>query len=175
MLIRLVFITTILAAVSVNARASIIAALEFSSQTGNPGDTLTFTVTLTNSSATDQIWLNGVGTTSSSSALSIDTSLFNTNAPFFLDPLEVSVPFDIFQVTIDPSAVPGPYIGSFVSIEGGADAGAGTAFDDLVDIPFDVTVSSGVTSAPEPSNFGILAVALGVLAGAKARRHRTRR
>jgi hypothetical protein len=175
MLIRLVFITTILAALSPGARGSVIAALESSSQTGNPGDTLTFTVTLTNSSATDQIWLNGVGATSSSPTLSIDTSLFNVNAPFFLDPLAVSALFDVFQVTIDPSTAPGPYIGSFVSIEGGADAGAGTAFDDLVDIPFDVIVNSGTTSVPEPANFGLLAVALGALAGAKARPHWTRR
>jgi hypothetical protein len=135
------------------AQAGIIYQLEDASQTGAPGTTLAFFVTLTNTSSTDQVWLNGTGSTSSSAFLSIDTNPFFTNAPFFLDPLQVSAKFEAFDVTIDPSAPAGAYIGSIFSIQGGPDAGAGTAFDDLADISFDVNVQT-VSAVPEPGTFG---------------------
>ena len=130
---------------------SISAQLVESSLTGAPGDTLAYFVTLTNPSLTDTIYLNSIGSTASSALLDIDTSPFDINAPFFLNPGDSSGPFELFDVTIDPSATAGGYVGSIVSILGGADDGQFTAFDDLADISFDVQVTGGATPAPEPS------------------------
>ena len=46
---------------------------------------------------------------------------------------------------------------SFVSIEGGADGGAGTAFTDLVDVSFDVDVHSPINTVPEPNSLALTA------------------
>jgi len=161
------------AALSTFAHAGIIAVLDNASLSGSPGDTLPFTVTLTNTSATDQVWLNGIGSTASSPFLIIDVSPFNSG-PLFIDPSTSTAPFELFDVMIDPSAAAGPYVGSFVSILGGADGGAETALDDLVDVSFDVTVQS---STPEPA--AIILIASGLLAmtlaGLRQRRQTVRR
>jgi len=136
------------------AQADTIAHLDSRSQTGAAGDTLAFFVTLTNTSSTDQVWFNGIGSTASSPGLTIDTSSFDTNAPLFLDPLLSSGLFELFDVTIAPGAPDGPYIGSIVSILGGPDGGAGSAFQDLVDISFDVHVQSSTAITPEPATIG---------------------
>ena len=97
------------------AHASTIdAQLANGSLTGAPGDTLAFFATLSNPSATDTIYLNGAGSTASSAFLGVDITPFNVNAPLFLVPGDMSGPFEIFDVTIDPAAPDGPYIGSFV-------------------------------------------------------------
>jgi hypothetical protein len=141
------------------ARADIVATLDNSSLTGAPGGTLKFYVTLENTSATDTIYFNSLGTTASSPYLNIDTTPFFANAPLSLDPGASSGDFEFFDVTIDPSTPDGPYIGSFVSIQGGADGGAGSAFDDLADVSFDVDVQSPV-AAPEPGTFPLLMAGL---------------
>jgi hypothetical protein len=133
--------------------------LSSASQTGAAGDLLQFFCTMTNVSPTDTVFLNSISSTSISGFLTIDTGPFFVNAPFFLNPGDVSGPFEIFDVAIDPATPDGPYPGSTVSIQGGADSGT---FDDLADVNFDVQVSSPTTAAPEPST-GIL-----LLAGAAA-------
>jgi hypothetical protein len=65
---------------------------------------------------------------------------------------------EAFDVTIDPSAPDGPYIGSVFSVQGGPDGGANTAFDDLADISFDVNVQS--RSVPEPGTLPATFLAL---------------
>ena len=129
--------------------------LSSASQTGAPGDLPRFFGTMTNVSPTDTIFLNSISSTSASGFLTIDTGPFFVNAPFFLNPGDVSGPFEIFDVTIGLATPDGPYLGSTVSIQGGADSGT---FDDLADVNFDVQVSSPVTAAPEPST-GILMLA----------------
>jgi hypothetical protein len=139
-------------------RAGIIAQLDNASLTGAPGNTLIFNVTLTNTSTTDEVWLNGIGSTAADPILNIDTSPFDANAPLFLDPSASSGPFELFDVAIAPDALDGPYIGSFVTILGGATS---TAFDDLADIDFDVVVQSAPTSGvPEPATLGLTCMTL---------------
>ena len=152
------------------ARGSILAQLTLAVQSGNPGDTLWYDVTLTNTSATDQIWLNGAGSTAGSPILTIDVSPFFLNAPLDLDPLTDSGIFTAFRVVNDPAAAPGPYTGSFVSIQGGPDGGAGSDFDDLVDIPFEVDVNAPTLATPEPSTFLMAALPLLFFFIARARR-----
>ena len=154
------------------AHAGIIVQLDNTSLTGNPGDTLIFNATLTNTSLTDQVWLNGIGSTASSPFLDIDPSPFDIDAPLFLDPLASSGPFELFDVTIAPGTQGGGYNGSFVTILGGADAGAGTAFDDLADVTFDVVVPSTTAAVPEPGTFEMVSVLLLVIAVTEFRRRR---
>lgn len=159
-----VIVSFALLAIVPAAADTVPAQLVDSSLAGAPGDTLDFFATLTNPSATDTIFLNGIGSTASSPFLGIDTSPFDINAPFYLDPGQSSGPFELFDVTIDPAASPGPYVGSFVSILGGADGGQFTAFDDLVDISFDVQVSGGGSISPVPEPRGFLLTLAGLLA-----------
>ena len=158
---RLIVLATFLFVAVPLASSSIIAHLTSPTQTGNPGDTLGFDLTLTNTSLTDQVWLNGVSSTAASPFLSVDSGPFFANAPFVIDPGSTTSIFRAFNVVIDPSAAAGPYIGSFVSILGGPDGGAGTTFADLVDIQFDVDVTSSTALAtPEPGTFAIVALPL---------------
>jgi len=124
--------------------------LAASSQNGNPGDTLAFFATITNLSTTDTIYFNGASATAASPNLTIDLSPYLVNAPIFLEPEQTSPLFEFVDVTIDPSATPGPYIGNIVSVLGGADGGASTAFDDLADPAFDVIVNESAPAVPEP-------------------------
>jgi plastocyanin len=70
-----------------------------------PGQTITFSGTITNleNVAVD---LNGCDV-NIPGQFTADCSLFLSNAPFFLDPLETSFVFDMFTVTVDQ-----PYTGS---------------------------------------------------------------
>jgi PEP-CTERM motif len=129
-----------------------------SSQTGSPGDTLQFFGTITNLSATDTVFFNGASSTSVSGDLTIDLTPYLLNAPLSLGPGEVSTLFDIFDIAVDPAALPGPYIGNTVSILGGADS---NAFDDILDINADVTVAS--SSVPEPASAALLLAGLGLI------------
>jgi hypothetical protein len=149
------------------------AGLTNSSLTGAPGGTLAFFATLSNPSAIDTIYLNGIGSTAASALLSIDTSPFFNNAPLFLAPGDSSGPFELFDVLIAPGAPTGPYIGSFVTLLGGADGGTGTLFDDLADMNFDVQVS-GATVVPEPATIWLTLVILALSLGL-ARRARDAR
>ena len=119
MQMKMLFAAVLAFAFSSTAQGSIIAQLENPSQIGSSGSKLVFNVTLTNSSATDQVWLNGISSTAASPFLSIDTTPFDANAPLFLDPLASSGPFELFDVTIAPGTPAGPYIGSIVSVIGG--------------------------------------------------------
>ncbi|HLK69185.1 MAG TPA: PEP-CTERM sorting domain-containing protein [Bryobacteraceae bacterium] len=139
--------------------------------TGAPGDLLQFFGTMTNVSPTDTIFLNSISSTSISSFLTIDIGPFFVNAPLFLNPGDVSGPFEIFDVTIDPATPDGPYLGSFVSIQGGADS---ETFDDLADVNFDLQVNSITTAAPEPSTGLLLLVGAAAAFAILTRNHNAR-
>jgi hypothetical protein len=133
--------------------------LQDASLSGSPGTNLAFFATLTNLSATDTIYFNGAGATAAGSSLTIDLDPFFANGPISLDAGQTSSLFEIFDVAIGAGAALGPYIGNTVSLQGGADGGAGTAFDDLVDISFDVEVQPVTVAAPEPGAFSMFALA----------------
>ncbi len=147
---------------------SLLVVLSSSSQTAAPGDLLAFFGTMTNVSTTDTIFLNSIGSTSGTGNLNPDVGPFFVNAPLFLAPGDVSGPFEIFDVSIDPAIPDGPYLGSTVSIQGGADSGT---FDDLADVNFDVQVGSPATATPEPST-GVLILAAAAAAFAILARNR---
>lgn len=151
-MIKIRYVAVIASLMAASAQAGIVVQLGNSSQTGAPGDTLMFSVTLMNPSGTDAVFLNGASSTASSPYLDIDVTPFFNNAPLSLDPLASSGSFELFDVTIALNALDGPYVDSTVSIQGGAD---GSTFDDLADISFDVIVQS--SAVPEPRTFSLLA------------------
>lgn len=132
--------------------------LTTANQTVVEGTTLVvFEATISNPSATDTFYLNGDSSTTDSALVTLDDSPF-VNAPLFLAPGDSSGPFELFDLQLDPSLGPGLYSGVF-SILGGADGGAGTAFDSLADINFSVDITTTVAT-PEPTSLLLLGTAL---------------
>jgi hypothetical protein len=111
------------------------------SQTATAGSTITFDATLSNRSSTDTIFLNGDSSITSSLLLTVDDTPFLTNFPLSLDPSEVSGPYALFNVIIDPSTPAGSYDFNSFSILGGLD---GNTFDTIGTADFSLTVASTV-------------------------------
>jgi hypothetical protein len=91
----------------------------------------------------------------------VDDTPFLTNFPFFLNPSESSGPFALFNVLIDPAALPGTYDFNTFSALGGLD---GSTFDTLGTADFSVTVL-GASPVPEPGTIvlfvsGLLALGI---------------
>jgi hypothetical protein len=112
--------------------------------------TVAFDATVSNPSATDTIYLNADGANIPSSFLTLDDAPFFNNAPIFLNPGASSGPFELFDILLAPNTPVGTYDLNTYSIFGGTDGGTGSAFDDLADANFSITVANP-TSAPEPS------------------------
>lgn len=141
---------------------SVDVSLTQTSQKAAPGSTVTFAAAITNLSSTDTIYLNGDSSTTSSLLLTADDTPFLTNFPLSLDPGQVSGPFALFNVFIDPGTPDGTYDLNSFSILGGLN---GSAFDTLGAVAFSVSVAS-VVSTTEPGTLGLLLtglVALGFL------------
>jgi len=137
--------------------------LDDPTQTGNPGDTLSFFGTITNDSA-DTIYLNSDDINLSlPDATEIDN--FFASVPASLTGGQSSGDIDLFDVELaNPEADPfGTYSGTY-GLLGGADGGAGTAQDNLEQVSFSVGVEPAVTSAPEPSVLFELGTLLALLA-----------
>jgi hypothetical protein len=135
---------------------SIDVSLVQTSQTAAPGSTVEFGATVTNLSTSDTVYLNGDGSVTTSPFLTVDDSPYLNNFPLFLDPSEVSGPFALFDVIIDPSAAPGTYDFNSFTITGGLNS---SASDTLGAATFSVTVSSR-SSVPEPSSLILIASTL---------------
>lgn len=137
-------------------------------QTVTQGTTVVdFEATLFNPSATATIYLNDASGTTASPFLSVDDSPFFANAPLSLAPGQSSGPFELFAVDLATNTAPGSYAGNGFEIQGGADGGAFTAFNDLADANFSVTVASSTLKAPEidpASALSALTLLLGALA-----------
>jgi hypothetical protein len=114
--------------------------------TGNPGDTLKFFGTLTNTTAST-VFI--AGDTFVFSAGTLDDSLFLLG-PATLGPNETSGSFEMFDVTITANLAAAIYDGTF-NVEGGPDLNA----DDLLGTAaFHVEVN--VAAVPEPSSAALV-------------------
>lgn len=127
---------------------------------GNPGDMLVFNGTLSNPSTTNTVFLNG-DTPTFNGPGTIDGNPFLNNAPNTLGPAgsgSDTYTGSFFDITLDPSATPGRYLGTF-TITGGAD---GNAMDTVATEDFAVIVNpSPVPEASTTVSFGLL-LALGL-------------
>ncbi len=115
--------------------------------------------TVANPSLTDTVYVYA-DSTSSATGTTVDDSLFQ---PFLISPNNMSGMFEIFDVDLVPGLGPGTYNGVFTFL-GGADGGAYSVYDDLVDINFSVTVTNPTTATPEPGTLLFLASGLAGLA-----------
>jgi len=143
-------------------------------QTVSQGTTvIDFEATVFNPSSTATIYLNDGSGTTSSPVLAVDDSPFFVNAPLSLAPGQSSGPFELFAVDLAATAALGSYTGNVFSIQGGADGGSFTAFNDLADTKFSVSVTGTTMAAPEidpASAMSALTLLLGSLAVLRGRR-----
>ena len=157
---KLKIVLTILLGLGTLQADGLLVVLSSPSQSGAPGDVLSFFGTMTNVSG-DTIFLNSASSTSASSNLTVDLLPFFFNAPLSLGPGEASGLFEIFDVAIDPATPDGLIPGSTFSIQGGADS---FALDDLADPSFDVTVQPPSSTVPEPSSAWLMLAVVAVFA-----------
>lgn len=128
-----------------------------------------FFANILNPSATDTIFLNSPSGTTPSPFLSLDDSPFYTNAPLSLAPGASSGFFEIFDIDLDPSTPVGDYVFTDgFEIQGGADNGTFSAFNDLADLSFEVDVEGPTTppsTVPEPPTIALLGAGFLLLLG----------
>ena len=123
--------------------------LSFTSNTINssPGSTATFLGTISNASATDTVFLNGLAGSFDSANLNIDGNSFLTYAPISLAP-NTSYTGSLFDVLVAGTALAGTYNGS-VQLRGGS--------TDVAQDPLTVFQSIFVAVAvPEPGSMPLL-------------------
>jgi hypothetical protein len=111
------------------ARAELVMSLTPSLVYGGQCAEIVFSGTLTNSSATDKIFLNDIAFTlsgASATNLAPDSNAFFANAPGILLPGENYTGGEIFRVVLGASAPLGDYSGT-VGVNGGADINATTS------------------------------------------------
>jgi hypothetical protein len=154
-----VLLATLAAAPAAHAQLTL--TLTPASQAGPAGSTFHFTGTLTNPTASE-VFLNG-DTPTFNGPGSIDDSPFLNNAPGSLMPMgstdpNTGAPTDsftgsLFDVTLDPSAAPGTYFGTF-EVQGGP-----TVNDQGVVASEDFSVTVEPPAVPEAST----TVSLGLL------------
>lgn len=125
--------------------------------------TVAFDATISNPSSTDTVYLNADGANISSSFLTLDDTPFFNNAPIFLNAGASSGPFELFDILLAPNTPVGTYDLNTYSIFGGADGGTGTAFSDLADSNFSITVANPA-AMPEPSTLLLFGAGLAGLA-----------
>ena len=124
---------------------------------GAPGDTLTFSGTLTNNTGAT-VYLNGAGLTLAGFDPSdYDASDFLFNAPLTLDDGTTSADFNFFTVSIPNGFSAGQYLGT-LDVQGGP----GSTDDSLLGSG-DFAVNVTDSSAPEPGSFGLLIIGLAML------------
>jgi hypothetical protein len=142
-----------------NAQSDLLFTLDSIVQSGNPGDELIYTGTLTNTSS-NPLYLNGITFNFDNAAvpyLSGDANVFNANVPLSLaasGSAGDSYSGAIFGVALDPSTPPGTYTGS-VTLTGGAD---GNANDVLGTQNFGVATPAG--AVPEASSLSMAVIGL---------------
>jgi hypothetical protein len=155
---------TVLAAAGARA-GDISITLDDPDQTGNPGETLQFFGTITNTDTNPgdaPIYLNF---DSLNLALSdaVPNDLFFTNAPVDLAEGASSGDIELFDYTLaNPESDPfGTYDGTY-GLLGGMDGGADTAQDNLAQVSFSVDVEPS-SSTPEPATLALLGTGLALI------------
>lgn len=149
-----------LALLAVPARAQLTLTLTPASQAGPAPSTFHFTGTLSNPTASE-VFLNSDSLTFNGPASTLDDSPFLNNAPLSLGPAgsgSDTYTGGFFDVTLNSSAAPGTYFGTFEVL------GGPTASDQniVASEDFSVTVTSApVPEASSPVGLGLL-LALGM-------------
>ena len=158
------------ALVAAGARADIVITLDDPNQTGNPGETLNFFGTITNTSSdtdpADAIYLNGDSLNLALTDATINDNFFAADFPISLAGGQSSGDIDLFDVVLaDPESDPfGSYSGTY-GLLGGMDGGAQTAQDNLAQVSFSVDVEpASAPAVPEPSTLVLLGAELALLA-----------
>jgi len=123
-----------------------------------PGGMVDFDATITNTSS-GTLFING-DEFSATFPLSLDDTnfviYFLLGPAVSLDSGQSLTDVDVFTVTVDPTALPGNYGGSY-GFTGGADEFAG---DELGSAEFNVVVSSASLPVPEPGTILLLSSGL---------------
>ncbi len=146
----LVFSLAVLAAPVLRAD-TLSASLANDTLTTTAGSTVTFQVNLSNGSSSDT-FLNSDEFITSSPLISVDDSpYFSFAFPGVISAGGFAGPLDLFNIIVDPTAVPGSYTGTFTMLGG---AGLGS-LNDLADLNFTVDVTSP-TNVPEPGTLATL-------------------
>jgi len=135
-------------------------------QTVTSGTTVVaFDATIFNPSVTQTIYLNADSFSTSTLGLNVNDAPFWANAPIDLAPGQSSGTIELFDVDLAPGIAAGNYASNDFSILGGADGGALSAFVDLADANFSVSVTgAGSIAAPELDPSGAVSAFL-LLAG----------
>jgi len=149
-------VTVLALSFSVHAYADLVdIVLTQSTQTGWDGTTLTFVISLTNTTGST-IFLDGAGITTSSSFLTMTDNPFLANAPLSLAPGATTGPFAAFTVLIAPGSPAGSYALNDFSILGGTSG----SFDVIGSAAFTVNVAPDLDPVPEPSTAVLLSAGL---------------
>jgi hypothetical protein len=161
--IRLILLTLALTlSLGITAHAQVSFLIQPANQTGNPGDLLTYTATLTNTGSSE-VFLNSDTFNLGGAALLLDDGSFFDNFPLSLQGGEIASG-NLFTVLIGPSVAPGIYNGTFTIQGGPTDASS----NDIATQSFQITVRRA--AAPEPASFALLAISGLPLAGMILRR-----
>lgn len=158
---KILLSSLMLAALSaIPAMADITIIFDQPNQMGQPGQTLEFFGTITNTGR-DTVFLNSDNPTLGSPSLTLE-DLFFSNVPISLDPGQSSGDIELFDVMISNPLLdaPGTHLGVY-TLFGGAD---GDAQDNLASANF------SVNTTPEPSGIFLLLGALAILIPISRRR-----
>ncbi len=137
-------------------RADLVMSLSADIQNGARGTELVFRGTLTNTSASQKLYLNDIVSTlngPSATHLSFESNSFFFNVPGILLPNESYTDSELFRVLLNGSAPAGDYTGS-ITVQGGTDiqANAVLASASFTILSPDVTI---VATDPNASEFGL--------------------
>ena len=148
--------TVLLAAAT--ARAGVVTiVLDSPLLSGNSGDVLAFSGTLTNTTS-DVVWLisDNFSPLSGLTPAAIDDNPFFINAPLYLDAYQNTGDIGLCNVTIPSALTPGNYVGTFTLL-----GGAGQDSQDILgsaDFTVQVLEAQPTSGVPEPATLPLLAV-----------------
>ncbi len=147
---RALLITLCFLVGAITARASLTASLSVSVQNSARGQGLVFSGTLTNTSATEKLYLNDIVPSlsgASATNLTLKSAIFFSNVPGILLPNESYTESELFRIALSDGAPASDYAGTII-FRGGTDI---VANGDLASVPFTV-LSPAVSLVSSDSN-----------------------